>query len=104
MAYYKTHLFVCTNQRDDGRQCCSASGGGAVRDYLKRRIKELGLAGPGGTRVNAAGCFGRCGEGPVMVIYPEAVWYSFANEDDVEEILQEHVIHGRVVERLKLPG
>lgn len=104
MAHYKTHVFICTNQRDDGRPCCSASGGGTAADYLKRRTKELGLAGPGGTRINTAGCLGRCGEGPILVIYPEAVWYGLANEADAEEILQQHLINGNAVERLRLPG
>ncbi|WP_043758061.1 (2Fe-2S) ferredoxin domain-containing protein [Imhoffiella purpurea] len=104
MAYYKYHVFVCTNQRDEGRQCCASSGGGSVRDYLKDRTKALGMAGPGGVRINSAGCFGRCGEGPVMVVYPDAVWYSYAGEADAEEILQEHLVNGRIVERLKLPG
>jgi (2Fe-2S) ferredoxin len=53
-------------------------------------------------RINRAGCLDRCDEGPVMVVYPEAIWYTYFDKEDVEEIIQEHLIHGRVVERLKI--
>ncbi|WP_295452269.1 (2Fe-2S) ferredoxin domain-containing protein [uncultured Thiodictyon sp.] len=104
MSYYRHHVFFCTNQREDGRRCCGRSGAADLRDYLKRRTKELDLAGPGGVRINTAGCLNRCAEGPVVVVYPEAVWYTYANQDDLEEILTEHLIAGRVVTRLQLPG
>jgi len=65
-------------------------------------VKELGLAGPGKIRVNKAGCLDRCADGPVMVIYPEGIWYTFVDTDDVEEIIQSHLIEGRPVERLQL--
>ena len=73
-----------------------------MRDYAKRRSKDLGIAGPGGARINTAGCMDRCGEGPVMVVYPEEVWYSYVDQEDVDEIIEEHLLHGRVVERLKI--
>lgn len=104
MSYYRHHVFVCTNQRDDGSQCCGQCGTSSLRDFLKRRTKELGITGKGGVRVNNAGCFDRCDEGPVLVVYPEAVWYTFVDQDDLEEILNEHLVEGRVVERLRLPG
>ena len=71
-------------------------------EYAKNRVKELGLAGPGKIRVNKAGCLDRCNDGPVMVIYPEGVWYTFVDTEDVEEVIQSHLIQGRVVERLQL--
>lgn len=104
MAFYKYHVFFCTNRRDDGSQSCSLSGAGSARDFLKARTKELGLAGPGGVRVNIAGCLGRCAEGPVAVVYPEGVWYTYVDREDLEQILQDHLIGGRPVERLRLPG
>jgi (2Fe-2S) ferredoxin len=104
MAYYRYHVFFCTNQREAGRQCCGQCGSSAMRDYLKRRVKELNLSRPTGVRVNTAGCLGRCAEGPVIVVYPESTWYTYANAEDLEEILREHLTHGRIVERLKLPG
>lgn len=102
MSYYRYHLFFCTNQRDDGRPCCMRHGAMNMRSYLKSRIKELGLAGPGRVRINTAGCLDRCDKGPVIVVYPDAVWYTFVDRDDVEEILQKHLIGGQVVERLML--
>jgi (2Fe-2S) ferredoxin len=71
-----------------------------MRDYLKGRVKEQGLAGPGGIRVNSAGCLDRCDKGPVLVIYPEAVWYTYVDREDLDEILDRHLMQGEVVERL----
>jgi (2Fe-2S) ferredoxin len=102
MAQYKYHVFLCTNLREDGRQCCAQAGSSALRDYLKRRAKESGLTGPGGVRINAAGCLGRCAEGPTIVVYPDGVWYTYADEADLDAILSEHLTEGRVVERLRL--
>ena len=102
MSYYQRHVFFCTNLREDGRPCCQRFDAQAHRDYAKKRSKELGLAGAGKVRINTAGCLDRCAEGPVMVVYPEAVWYSYLDQDDIEEIIQEHLVHGRVVERLKI--
>ena len=60
------------------------------------------LNGPGGVRINKAGCLGRCDAGPVLVVYPEETWYGYVDNEDIEEIVQEHLVHGRVVERLKV--
>ena len=89
MSYYRHHIFFCTNQRHDGSPCCQDHGADALREYAKKRVKELGLAGPGGVRVNKAGCLDRCSEGPVAVVYPEEVWYTYADKDDIEEIVTE---------------
>ena len=103
MAWYRHHVFFCTNRREDGRACCQDAGAAAARAWTKTRVKELGLAGPGKVRVNNAGCLDRCEEGPVVVVYPEGVWYTYVDQEDLEEIIQEHLVHGRVVERLQLP-
>jgi (2Fe-2S) ferredoxin len=102
--FYQRHVFFCCNQRDpsDARGCCNAKGATRVRDYAKAKVKQLGLAGPGKVRVNQAGCLDRCSEGPVIVVYPEGVWYTYVDEQDVDEIIQEHLVSGRVVERLKI--
>jgi (2Fe-2S) ferredoxin len=104
MSYYAKHLFFCCNQRDaaDPRGCCSAKGSVELRDYAKSRVKALGLAGEGKTRVNQAGCLDRCEEGPCLVVYPDAVWYTYVDRSDIDEIIEEHVKHGRVVERLRM--
>jgi (2Fe-2S) ferredoxin len=103
MSHYRRHIFFCTNRREPGgKECCAAKGSEAMRDFAKRRAKELGIAGKGGVRVNTAGCLDRCEEGPVAVVYPEAVWYTYVDEADIEEIVSEHLVNGRPVERLKI--
>jgi (2Fe-2S) ferredoxin len=102
MSYYRHHVFFCTNQRTDGRACCQDHNAKALRDHAKQRIKALGLAGSGGVRINTAGCLDRCAEGPVAVVYPEGVWYTFVDREDIDEIIDSHLVAGRVVERLKI--
>ncbi|HVI52778.1 MAG TPA: (2Fe-2S) ferredoxin domain-containing protein [Candidatus Sulfotelmatobacter sp.] len=99
--YFRLHLFICTNQRPEGhpRGSCARSGSEKLRDYLKARAKELGL---GDVRVNSAGCLDRCELGPVLVIYPEGVWYGFKTHEDIDEILAAHLQGGGRVERLML--
>jgi (2Fe-2S) ferredoxin len=100
--FYRHHVFFCINQRDDGRACCADKGAQAMRDYAKQKIKALKLSGPGQCRINNAGCMDRCNEGPVIAIYPEGVWYTYVDREDIDEIIDEHLVHGRVVERLKI--
>ena len=102
VSYYKHHVFFCTNCRDDGRDCCENHGATAKRAYMKSRCKELGLSGQGGIRINTAGCLDRCELGPVIVIYPGETWYTYVDEEDLEEILQTHLIKGERVKRLEI--
>jgi (2Fe-2S) ferredoxin len=102
MSYYKRHIFFCLNTRDGGEDSCSRHGAQAGFDHCKSRIKRESLAGPGGVRVNKAGCLDRCAGGPVAVVYPEAVWYTFVDEHDIDEIVDSHLKTGKVVERLLL--
>jgi (2Fe-2S) ferredoxin len=101
-SYYNKHVFFCCNQRDNGKKCCNDAGSSRLRDYAKGRVKELKLSGEGKVRINQSGCLDRCEEGPVMVVYPEAVWYTYVDQSDIDEIIDEHLVHGRVVERLKI--
>jgi (2Fe-2S) ferredoxin len=103
MSYYQHHVFFCLNQRSNGEACCAQHDAQAAFDHCKARVKSEGLAGPGGVRVNKAGCLDRCAGGPVAVVYPEAVWYTFVDRSDIDEIVDEHLKNGRVVERLLLP-
>ena len=103
MSYYKYHVFFCTNLREDGGGAsCEQCKASELRNYTKARIKELGLAGAGGVRINTAGCLDRCSEGPVIVIYPQGTWYHYVDRKDVDEIIDEHLRHGRIVERLHI--
>lgn len=103
MGYYRHHVFFCLNQRDNGQTCCAQHDPQAAFERCKARVKSAGLAGPGGVRINKAGCLDRCAGGPVMVVYPEATWYTFVDEQDIDEIVDSHLRDGQVVERLLLP-
>lgn len=102
MSYYNHHVFICTNFRQNGEQCCGAAQAETLRAYAKKKLRAMGLAGQGRCRINAAGCLDRCALGPVMVIYPEGTWYTYHNEADIDEILQKHVVEGHIVTRLQL--
>lgn len=102
MSYYRYHVFFCTNQREDGGSCCQDRHAGAMRDYAKKRCKQLGLHEPGNVRINSAGCLNRCEEGPVIVVYPQETWYTYVDREDIDEIIDSHLSQGKVVERLKL--
>ena len=104
MSYYARHIFFCLNQRENGEACCADHDAKAGFDHCKSRIKAEGLAGPGGVRVNKAGCLDRCELGPVAVVYPEAVWYTFVDRHDIDEIVESHLKNGKPVERLMLPS
>jgi (2Fe-2S) ferredoxin len=102
--FFKHHVFFCINQRDDGRASCGDCGALPVQKYAKQRIKELHLNGPGNVRINQAGCLDRCDLGPVLVVYPEGVWYTYVDNHDIDEIIDSHLTHGKIVERLLLPN
>lgn len=101
--YYRIHVFCCTNLRPPGhsRGSCADKGADKLRNYLKARVKELGLPK---VRINSAGCLDRCELGPVMVIYPEGIWYRYETYADLEEILVTHLQkRGRVQHLLLTP-
>ena len=102
MSYYKYHVFFCINQREAGEACCANHHAQAMRDYAKERIKTLKLAGQGGIRINTAGCLDRCESGPVIVVYPQGVWYTYVGREDIDAIIEQHLLHDRIVERLQL--
>ena len=102
-AYYERHIFFCLNERANGEACCAQHAAKAGFDHCKARVKSLGLAGPGQVRVNKAGCLDRCSGAPVAVVYPEGTWYTFVDNGDIDEIVEQHLQRGEVVERLVLP-
>ena len=98
--FYQHHVFFCLNQREKGESCCQEKGAEAAFDYMKSRVKKLGLNGAGSVRINRAGCFDRCEKGPLMIVYPQAIWYTFVDFEDIDEIIESHLLNGKVVERL----
>jgi (2Fe-2S) ferredoxin len=101
--YYKHHVFFCLNQRTNGEACCAQHRAQDAFDHCKSRVKAEGLAGVGQVRVNKAGCLDRCAGGPILVVYPEGVWYSYVDLQDIDEIVDTHLKNGQVVERLLTP-
>ncbi|HRE32497.1 MAG TPA: (2Fe-2S) ferredoxin domain-containing protein [Candidatus Berkiella sp.] len=102
--YYQNHVFFCTNLRSSGKQCCATAGAEELREYAKKKLKKLGLHGAGRFRVCTSGCLGRCEEGPLLVIYPDGVWYSYKTYQDIDEIIEKHLLNGQIVSHLQLPG
>ena len=103
MAKYDYHIFVCENERppEDSRGCCKSKGGVELRAAFKEALARHRLRG--GARANKAGCLDACEYGATVVVYPGAVWYGGVTVDDVEEIIQSHIIGGRPGERLRIP-
>jgi (2Fe-2S) ferredoxin len=102
MKRFEKHIFVCENKRPDGhpKGCCADKNSPEVRALFKKRLKELGLNAQ--IRSNAAGCLDACEHGVTVLIYPEQVWYGGVTLNDVEEILQSHILKNVPVERLKI--
>jgi (2Fe-2S) ferredoxin len=101
MTYYKRHMFICTNLREDG-VCCQQYEAYEKRAMIKQYAKDLKLTGQGKIRINTAGCLDRCDEGPVAVVYPDQVWYRYESIDDLKEIVDNHLINGQVVKHLEI--
>jgi len=100
LSHYSKHIFVCTNQKDNGKACCANQGGAATFEYLRSRLLELELQGPGKFRVSRSGCLGRCSEGPCMVVYPEGLWYACRSSEDVDKFIAEQLVADRPVSDL----
>jgi len=102
MKRFEKHIFVCTNQREkgDSRGCCADKNSVEIFELFKSRIKTLGLNA--GVRVNKSGCLDACEFGPVVLVYPEQIWYGGVTTNDVEEIVQRHIKENSPVERLMI--
>ena len=98
---FEKHIFICTNQRGEGeRKSCGEQCGMELVKAFKKTLKERGLKGR--IRAQRAGCLDACDYGPSMVVYPEGIYYGGVQPGDVEEIVSEHLIHNRPVERLRI--
>lgn len=102
--YYQRHIFFCINERSEGQACCANHNAVQAFERCKALVKAQGLAGPGRVRVNRAGCLDRCAAGPVAVVYPDDVWYSYVDLSDIDEIVESHLKNGQVVARLLTPA
>ena len=103
MPKFEKHIFVCGNRRADEhpRGCCDPEGEAALQKFFKKRLAARGLRGK--VRANQAGCLDQCEHGPNVVVYPDGVWYCNVTIDDVDEIIESHIMGNVPVARLLLP-
>jgi (2Fe-2S) ferredoxin len=99
---FERHVFVCHNVRPEGapRPSCTKDGKSDLHAALQQLVRDAGLGGR--VRINKSGCLDQCEHGPTVVVYPEAVWYGGVRPEDAAEIVQEHLVGGRPVERLRM--
>jgi (2Fe-2S) ferredoxin len=95
---YTKHVFVCTNYKEAPKKCCGSERGMELVNAFKEGLKERGLDIE--IRAQRAGCLDTCGKGPSVVVYPEGVFYGFVTPDDVNEIIEKHLVGNEPVERL----
>lgn len=101
MSKFDKHIFVCTNLRpeDHPKGSCGQKGGEQLLQSLRRNLRKRGIRS---MRANSAGCLDACSQGCAVVVYPDAVWYGDVTLDDIEEIVDSHLVNGNPVERLQI--
>lgn len=98
MIPFEKHLFICINERTEGRECCAAKGSVEVHLAFKTKLRELGLSTR--VRANKAGCLDQCKNGTTVVIYPQGIWYGHVTPADVNEIIEKSIIGDEIISRL----
>ena len=98
MEPFRQHVFICTQGKPEGATSCPGNGSWRVLQALERELAGQGLDDQ--VQVTTCGCLGLCDDGPVMITYPEGVWYHKVKEEDVPEIVNSHLLSGKVVSRL----
>lgn len=102
MSYYHKHVFFCHHIREEGnaKPCCGKQAEvTALREYARKKLKQMGLSS---VRTSLSGCMGRCNEGPVLVIYPNSIWYKYASEQDIDDIIEASVLKNDIADKLIL--
>jgi len=99
--FYKKHIFFCTNKKENGRGCGFLAADDAFA-FAKTYLQSLDMWGEGKVRASKSGCLGRCASGPVCVVYPDGIWYSYIDEDDIKDIIDTHLLGNKIVDRLKI--
>ena len=97
--FYQKHIFFCCNKKPNNTGC-GFFGGEDGFNFTREYLKNLELWGEGKIRATKSGCLGRCENAPVCVVYPDATWYCYVDEDDIKEIIDKHLINGEIVQRL----
>ncbi|HPN39311.1 MAG TPA: (2Fe-2S) ferredoxin domain-containing protein [Melioribacteraceae bacterium] len=102
MKRFEKHIFICENKRDTNnpKTSCGVKGGDKFKQLFKDKLKAKGILAD--FRPNSCGCLAACEYGPVIVIYPEQVWYGNITENDIDEIIEEHLLNNKIVERLTI--
>ena len=103
MSRFQYHVFVCENQRpaDDPKGCCASKGTAEILAGLREKVKNAGLNSK--IRINSSGCLSNCARGATLVVYPDAVWYSYVKIEDIQDIFEQHLVGGKPVTRLMDP-
>jgi (2Fe-2S) ferredoxin len=97
---FEKHIFICANDKEAGKACCGSEHGLALVAKFREILKDKGFNGK--IRAQRSGCLDACSKGPSLVIYPEGTYYGNVQFDDVDRIINEHIIGGKVVEDLVL--
>jgi len=95
-------MFFCNNVKEGDEQYCSQFGAKDLYTYAKSRVRDIGLLGEGKFGVSESRCLGRCVHGPVVVVYPDNAWYQYIDQEDIDEIIDAHLLNGDTVDRLKI--
>lgn len=97
---YEKHIFICANQKAEGKSCCGEARGLQLIERFREVLNEKGLKGK--VRANRAGCLDACKLGPTVVVYPDGTYYGHVQLDDVEKIVEEHILNNRIVKENEL--
>lgn len=97
---FEHHIFICANQKAEGKACCGENKGMELVQLFREKLKDLGLSGK--VRAQRSGCLDACTKGPVLVIYPQGTYYGQVRPEDVDSIIEKHILNGEVVSSLEL--